>query len=160
MWQSSTTRYVTSQRGFTLLEVLVALAILAMVMLALGQTMGGAVRSYSHLDDKTHAWMIASDKMVELQVYARWPSVGSQTDHLERNGIKWLVTTTVSKGPFQNTRRVDISVTTQEAADQGGSLYILSALIGKPHKNKVPNARRRGAPQPQQAGSTNNAWGQ
>lgn len=124
------------QHGFTLLEVLVALAILALVMVVLGQTLGSAIRAYDHLDMKTRAWLVASDKMVEMQVYARWPAVGTQTEKLTRDGEDWQLTTQVSKGPFNGTRRVDIAVTLQQDAGKGGALYTLSGLLGEPSQQQ------------------------
>lgn len=119
-------------RGFTLLEVLVALAILSLVMIVLGQTLGSAIGAYGHLDMKTRAWLVASDKMVEMQVYARWPGIGTQKEKVDRDGESWQVTTQVTKGPFAGTRRVDISVTLQQDQNKGGSLYTLSGLLGEP----------------------------
>lgn len=141
-------------RGFTLLEVLVALAILSLVMLVLGQTLGSAIRAYSHLDLKTRAWEVASDKMVELQVYARWPAVGTQKTRLKRDGNDWQVTTKVTKGPFPGTRQVAIAVTLEKDADKGGALYTLTGLIGAPHDN---NAGTKPAANGSGGGASNNA---
>lgn len=132
--------------GFTLLEVLVALAILSLVMLVLGQTVGSAIRAYSHLDLKTRAWEVASDKMVELQVYARWPAVGTQKQRLKRDGSQWQVTTKVTKGPFPGTRQVAIAVTLEKDADKGGALYTLKGLIGAPHDNNAANPSAQKTP--------------
>lgn len=146
--------YGHHQSGFTLLEVLVSLAILSLVMLVLGQTLGSSIRAYDHLDQKTRAWLVASDKLVELQVYASWPQVGQQSDRVTRGGSDWLVETQVSKGPFPSTRQVTIRVTLQKLAEKGGSLYTLKALIGKPANN---NAQQQTAGKTQRAPA--NAWG-
>jgi general secretion pathway protein I len=148
------------ERGFTLLEVLVALAILALVMVVLGQTLGGAIRAYGHLDMKTRAWLVASDKMVEMQVYARWPEVGTQTDKVQQDGEDWQVTTQVTKGPFNGTRRVDIAVTLQEDAGKGGALYTLSGLLGEPaadETGKKPTSTGAGADTNTDTGGTTDA---
>lgn len=119
-------------RGFTLLEVLVALAILALVMLVLGQTVGSAIDAYVRLDQKTRAWMVASDKMVEMQVYARWPAVGTQQETQARDAEQWRITTQVSNGPFAGTRRVDIGIVLLDENGKGGNLYTLTGLLGEP----------------------------
>jgi general secretion pathway protein I len=117
------------------LEVLVALAILSLVMLVLGQTVGSAIRAYGHLNLKTRAWEVASDKMVEMQVYARWPDIGTQKEEQQQGDTNWQITTQVTKGPFSGTREVDISVTLADDSANGGALYTLSGLLGEPHKN-------------------------
>lgn len=127
--------------GFTLLEVLVALAILALVMLVLGQTVGSAIEAYSRLDQKTRAWMVASDKLVEMQVYARWPAIGTQKETLEKGGDKWQLTTKVSAGPFSGTRRVDIDVALPGEDGKGGLLYTLSSLLGDPGQTAVTSTK-------------------
>ena len=52
--------------GFTLIEVLVALAIFAVAGAALSTAIQGNVRNANYLKDKTLANWIANNKMVEL----------------------------------------------------------------------------------------------
>ena len=65
-------------RGFTLVEILVSLVILAGVAIVLADTIGAGAVAHTRLDDTTRAWRVASDKLVELQVYQRWPGIGVQ----------------------------------------------------------------------------------
>lgn len=136
--------------GFTLLEVLVALAILVVVMVTLGQTLGSSIQAFQRLDKKTQAWMVASDKMVELQVYSRWPAIGTQDDTRKLNHREWHLQTTVSKGPFQGTRRIDITASLKDGTETH-SFYSLSGLIGKPHKQQTSGTQ-------QSKQSSQNSW--
>jgi len=55
-----------SRRGFTLLEVILALAVLAVAMAALGEVLRSASDSGRRARDLTQAQLIASSKMAEL----------------------------------------------------------------------------------------------
>ena len=54
-------------RGFTLLEVMVALALLAAAFMALADLGGNALRNYGYARDLTAATLLARGKMVELE---------------------------------------------------------------------------------------------
>jgi len=121
------------QRGFTLVEVLVAVSILALVMVTLGQSMGATARAYTNINETHLGFLVASDKLVEMQVYQQWPSTGTSDSEVSRNGRDWWIETTVSEGPYPDTRRVDIEVgPLLQGDDKGGMAYRLASLIGKP----------------------------
>ncbi len=121
-----------SQRGFTLLEVMLAVAILALAMVALSQTLGASAKAYLSIDATRRAYMVASDKLVELQVYARWPQVGASDDTVTRGDREWWVHTKISNGPYPDTRRVDIDVGPIKDDEHLPLEYSLAGLIGKP----------------------------
>ena len=54
-------------RGFTLLEVMMAMALLALAMAALSDLTGNALRNYAYSRDLTNATMLARAKLVELE---------------------------------------------------------------------------------------------
>jgi general secretion pathway protein I len=56
-------------RGFTLLEVMVALAVLAGALLVVSEVVGGALRNHARARQIEIATMLARTKMVELQAY-------------------------------------------------------------------------------------------
>lgn len=125
-----------SSHGFTLVEVLVALVIMASGVMMLSASIGGSANGYARIDDKTRAWMVAADKLVELQVYQQFPSVGTRDDRVERFGRDWRVRTTVSNGPFPDTRRVDIDVGPEAGFAEDEAIYwTQSSLIGKPYES-------------------------
>lgn len=121
------------QRGFTLLEVMVALAIFVAAALALDSAMGANTRGTIRLEEKTLASWVAANKLVELQVYQQWPGTGRQDDRAAMAGRDWLVETEVSPGPVPDTRRVDIRV--GEVPGEGGERQFsatLTALLTRP----------------------------
>ncbi|MDF1630244.1 MAG: type II secretion system protein [Alcanivoracaceae bacterium] len=121
------------QKGFTLVEILVALMVLAFAAILLADTIGSGAVAHSRLDQTTRAWGVASDKLVELQVYQRWPSVGVQDEIVERHDERWMVRTKISNGPYADTRRVDIEVGPEPAsAKERLVTWSVFSLIGKP----------------------------
>ncbi|MEN5016777.1 type II secretion system minor pseudopilin GspI [Erwinia sp. Eh17-17] len=61
------------QRGMTLLEVMVALALLAIAGLALIDSSSEQVRNLSRLEQKQVAYLVADNKLTRLQLQQRWP---------------------------------------------------------------------------------------
>lgn len=122
-----------SESGFTLVEVLVALVVLSLGVVMLANSIGGGARAYSRVDDKVRAWMVAADKLVELQVYQQYPAVGTDDSRVERFGETWNVRTRVSAGPYPDTRRVDIEVGPEVGFGEESAIYWSQmSLIGKP----------------------------
>ncbi|MFN3713205.1 MAG: type II secretion system protein [Alcanivoracaceae bacterium] len=122
-----------SGRGFTLVEILVALMVLAFAAILLADTFGSGAVAYTRLEQTTRAWTVASDKLVELQVFQRWPAVGTQDEIVERHDERWQVRTRISDGPYPDTRRVDIEVGPVTETGQERRVYwSVFSLIGKP----------------------------
>ena len=121
------------QKGFTLVEILVALMVLAFAAILLADTIGAGAVAHSRLDETTRAWGVASDKLVELQVYQRWPAVGVQDEIVERHDERWMVRTRITNGPYEDTRRVDIEVGPEPTSSRERLVtWSVFSLIGKP----------------------------
>ena len=123
---------VAREQGFTLVEVLVAVLVLAAVMVTLGQTLGATARAYTNINDTHEGYLVASDKLVELQVYQAWPKVGINDEQVNRNDRDWWIKTHVKEGPYPDTRRVDIEVGLMLESGKSSMIYELASLIGKP----------------------------
>ncbi|PKM22068.1 MAG: type II secretion system protein GspI [Gammaproteobacteria bacterium HGW-Gammaproteobacteria-14] len=123
------------QSGFTLVEILLSLVILAFAAILLADTFGASASAFSRLNKDTQAWLVASDKLVELQVFQQWPATGTQDEIVERGGQRWQVRTRTTEGPYPNTRRVDIEVGL--AAEGGGwqPNWSQFSLLAKPHES-------------------------
>ncbi len=108
--------------GFTLIEVLVALAIFALSITALSGTFHANIHNANRLKEKTMAFWLAENTLVELKAQAiaqnKYPPVRTRQDKKEYAGRDWVIATAVSKapGPF-NMLRIDISVGTEQGKD-------------------------------------------
>ena len=105
--------------------------------------------AYSRVDDKVRAWMVASDKLVELQVFQEYPAVGTNDSREERFGETWNVRTRVSNGPYPDTRRVDIEVGPEAGfGEESLVFWTQSSLLGKPQAavQAGGNAANAGSP--------------
>ncbi|MCG8669697.1 MAG: type II secretion system minor pseudopilin GspI [Pseudomonadales bacterium] len=124
---------MNNSRGFTLIEVLVALAIFALSITALSGTFHSNIHNANRLKEKTLAFWIAENTMVELKAKAfgqdKFPPTNTRTDKTEYAGREWVVETAVSKapGPF-NMLRIDISVGV-ETDDKPSYLTTLSGFL-------------------------------
>lgn len=75
--------------GFTLLEVLVALAIFAIVAAVVLTAAGRSVNNAGRLEALTLAGWIADNRLTELQLQRPAPSVGRENLELEFAGRQW-----------------------------------------------------------------------
>ena len=76
-------------RGFTLIEVLVALVIVAVGMAAVIEAMGSAADTAGYVRDKTFAEWIALNRIAQVRLAAQLPSIGSTTGDLDYAGRHW-----------------------------------------------------------------------
>jgi len=79
------------KRGMTLLEVMLALVILATSGLAVMQAASQALNNQSYLQQKTFAMWVASNKLAELKLLEKWPNTSWTREEVEFSGVKWYV---------------------------------------------------------------------
>ena len=120
------------QTGFTLLEVLVALAVLAVAMAALIQAAAGYTANQAYLRDRTLAHWVARDALQSRQLDAAksWPAVGEQHDSRTLGGRQWDVTVKVSDTSDKDLRRLDVKVY-PAGDDDGTPLATLTGFVGR-----------------------------
>jgi general secretion pathway protein I len=98
------------QRGFTLVEVLVALAVLAIALAALMRAMGQAVDITASLREHDEALWVAQNRYAEHQMRRDWPPVDTIDGETEMGGKKWYWREQVSTTPEPKLRRMEITV--------------------------------------------------
>ena len=116
-----------TQRGFTLLEILVALAILAVALASITSMASNQAVNTAHLRDKTLAHWVALNRIAELQLTAEWPSKGKQQGSEEMGLHEWHWVRTVSDTPDDRVRQVEIAVY-REKRDERPVTSIISFL--------------------------------
>lgn len=98
------------RRGFSLLEVLVALAILALAMAALLRTAGLEARSLADSRERVHAQWIASNLITEARLQPAAPAIGSRSGTVEFADRQWAWRMEVAGTGVGSIRRLDVSV--------------------------------------------------
>ncbi|GIX22737.1 MAG: type II secretion system protein I [Gammaproteobacteria bacterium] len=123
-------------RGFTLMEVLVALAVVALALGALVKAGGATAAHLAHLQEKTWAQWIAADRLTELRLERAWPAVGSRRERVERHGLEWVRVETVQSTPVETMRRIEIAVFPADG-DEDHPLVTLVGFLPDPKLLRV-----------------------
>lgn len=101
-------------RGFTLIEVLIALAVLTISMTAMIQAGASRADHVGYLRDRTLAHWVASDRIAELRLADEWPDTGVREGEFEMAQRTWLWRAEISATPEPAVRRVEVEVRTEE----------------------------------------------
>ena len=119
-------------KGFTLLEVMVALAVIALALAAATSAVSGNIRNASGLQQRTYAHWVAMNKLAEMQLANQWPATKTTRGSSLMSKQEWYWSTKVTKTPdgFDLIRKVDITVRLNE--DDESSLITLTGFIGRP----------------------------
>jgi general secretion pathway protein I len=127
-----------SQDGFTLVEVLVALVVVAIGLAALMIAVSGTARTSGYLRDKTLAQWIALNRIAEvrLTVNKQATSSGSSsssngdTGQLQFAGRTWHYDTRYFDTTFQSTKRIVVRVWAGDAKTKGNPLAEAMGFFG------------------------------
>jgi general secretion pathway protein I len=98
------------QRGFTLIEVLVALAVVAITLSAGLQATGALSRAATRQTDQWLAQLCAENALTRLRLVRQLPDVGDSMVGCEQAGQTLQVRLAVLATPNPNFRRVDATV--------------------------------------------------
>ncbi|HAG93738.1 MAG: type II secretion system protein GspI [Pseudomonadales bacterium] len=120
----------TESTGFTLIEVMIALAIFAVAVASLSTAMHGNVRNANYLKEKTIANWIANNKLVEIHAANTYPPLQDRSDKIEYAGTEWVVNTKVQKAQTKMPIRiVEVSVGIENADDEVDYFSTLTAIV-------------------------------
>jgi len=116
--------------GFTLLEVLIALAIFAMVSVICYKQIDTSFRTSERIEQKYLALWVAENKLEEFFVERQWPMLGETKSNVEMLSLRWAVKTDVSESEIKNLRKIDVSVFIEDDHSESPVLT-LTRYIGK-----------------------------
>lgn len=119
-------------RGFTLLEVMVALAVVAIALTAVLSSSGRTVRNAAELRDRTIAQWVAENRLAELRLESGWPSTGRTRGQAEMAGRDWFWTMRVAETEDEDLRRVEVEVARDRADDDG--VFTMLGFVGRPQQ--------------------------
>ena len=125
---------IKNQKAFTLLEVLVALAVLTMGIGTVIKVAGNQVSQLAYLKDKTIASWVANNKANEMKL-DEWPSTGTLSGHKLMANQEWDWKVKVSNTSDKDLRRLDIDVA--RANEEGEPVIRFIAFVGKPNVRKI-----------------------
>ena len=93
---------VDLQKGFTLLETLVAMAVLTIAMVAVIQTAGSSVTAQNHLQEKVFAEWVVLNQLTRMQVASELPKVGKYegTEKMAGRQWRWLAEVEATSNPY------------------------------------------------------------
>jgi len=109
MWNSRRRGRGSPPGGFTLLEVLISLLIIAIVLITCLRAQNQSIRLYTLSRDMTIATILARQKMGEIEA-AGFPELGEEEGDFEEQFPEFTWKRAVSLTPFEGARRVDLSI--------------------------------------------------
>lgn len=113
-------------RGFTLVEVLVALGIVAIALVAGMQATAALTSNAQRQGDVLLAHVCGENELGRLRLARQMPAVGQSDVTCEQAGQAFLVRLTVAPTPNPNFRRVDAHVLANEVP-----ILRLSTILGR-----------------------------
>ena len=134
--------------GFTLLEVLVALAVLAITMGAIISIATQSINTFGYLRDQTFASWVGLNKINELLLDSEpWPQEGGRKGNAELANRSWFWETRFRKTTDPDLTELEVTIRGQEG---GAVLSKQSAFRGRPPEDEsTPDDPAAPAPTPQ-----------
>lgn len=132
-----------AQRGFTLLEVLVALTVFAITAAAMINGIAASLSAQSYLERKTIAHWVAMNQLAETRLMTTWPSVGMSDGSEEMSGHEWFWTRKVEETSDPKLRRVDIEVRA-EREEESPLIRLAGFVTDRPELLAAPTGDMNG----------------
>lgn len=152
-------------RGFTLIEVLVALAIVTIGMAAVMSAITSSADTVSYLRDKTFAQWVALNQIATLRLSGQMTATGNSDGDTEYAGRTWHWRQEVTATEVPGVVRIDIKVRPKDvqAGDDNGWFTTVTGIqgdaVGIPNGFQpswgMQSPGQMGQPNPQGLGQTN-----
>lgn len=126
----------SGQHGFTLIEVMVSLVIVALSLGAVAASISQMADAGFSMQQRTYASWIAQNKIAEMRLANVIPEVNETEGEILFAGEEWRWTATVSETGVENLYRVDVAV---GLAANGESVRQVTGFIGEPVEPGVSN---------------------
>ena len=98
------------KKAFSLIEVMVALAIVALSLAAVTASMSQMIDAAQTMKDRTYASWIAQNRITELRLAAATPNVGASNGEVEYANTDWSWRAVVAETGVEDLYRIDVSV--------------------------------------------------
>lgn len=118
------------QSGFTLIEILVAMTIIAVGCGALVASAAASTWRADYLREREFGRWVASNALTELQSVPAWPANGTTNKEVEMGNVTWHVRTRTQAVADPDLRRVDVEVRLDKDVDN--YIYTITGMVGNP----------------------------
>jgi general secretion pathway protein I len=114
------------QQGFTLIEIMVALAVVSIALLAGSQAVTALARGAQRQSDVLLAQMCAENELTKIRLSKQMPGVGDSTSTCDQAGKTFNVRLEVRPTPNPSFRRVEALV-----LDQTTPVLNVATIVGR-----------------------------
>ncbi len=115
--------------AFTLIEVMVALVIVALSLSAVVASVSQMVFAATAMQERTYANWIALNKISEVRLSNAAPETSQTDDEVQFANIDWALKTTISETGVENLFRIDVAVS---YAGTKQSIRTVTGFVGEP----------------------------
>lgn len=119
-------------KGFTLLEVMVALAIFATATMALTHVAMQYTQSTAHAILRTKAQYVALNEIASMEINREWMS-GTASKQVTQQGERWQIDKKAQATISPNVQRIDVQISLLNA-DTGNVEAGITSLVFFNHK--------------------------
>ncbi|WP_100640888.1 type II secretion system minor pseudopilin GspI [Marinobacter salexigens] len=118
-------------RGFTLIEVMIALLVFGLIATASAEVGSQYITSYERIRDKTLAGWLADNRINEIRLEKSLPGISENAKDKDYGTFRWRVTTKIMATAEPEMRRVEVEVARyQEGRSKPYPVHTLAAFIG------------------------------
>lgn len=116
-------------RGFTLIEVMVALVIVAFSLTTVAASIGQMIDTANTMRERTYASWIAQNKIVEMRLANVVPDVNATSGEIDYANTSWAWRAVVGETGVENLFRVDVTISYPGSDDE---IFTVTGFIGEP----------------------------
>ena len=116
-------------RGFTLLEVMVALTVASLSLFAVMASISQMVDTSTTIRDRTYASWIAQNKLAELRLQNESPEVGESSGEVDFSNLEWRWEATISETAVESLHRIDVDIF---FAGRDEAIWRSTGFVGEP----------------------------
>jgi general secretion pathway protein I len=119
-------------RGFTLIEVMIALLVFSLIATAAAEVGSQYISSYERIRDKTLAGWLADNRINEIRLENSLPGISENAEDKDYGPFRWQVATKVLATAEPKMRRVEVEVSRyREGRSKPYPVHTLSAFVGE-----------------------------